>query len=409
VNTSTVSPRTLDLVLGQTNLYPPLLSTRPAIVGFSTGLPVGEDIDFSLVVNGVPGVPANIELRAISSVGGTLWVHPGFIAGHTGTWPVQVMLQASRAGMVIDAATLWLHDTRQMRIHRVAAHLLPNPAHLSDDEALVVYTRATFYDRAGLELPRDEVQWSVALPDAPPGLEVNGTEIRVAPGTAAGDVRVRIDEHSGVTQALTLTLLPALDIGLALSRYDLYPPLRSTDFDMVGFTTALPPEASPQYSYLLNGQGGQHPGLLLQQLTGGWGLVFWREFMGFYHGPWPAEITVRATLDGQLAGQRTLYLHDTRNMVCARMEMALSPSDTLDIPTEGLTVVTAPPRFFDAKDIGLPLAEIDWDATLENEPITGIQRTKHVLLISPEAQPGQHRMTVLGPNDLSASAVLTLR
>lgn len=409
MNTSIASTRSIELSLNQTELYPPLRGTAPAIVGFKTGLPAGEAVDFTLVVNGVPGVPDGIDLRPGSSSGGSLWVNPGFIASHPGNWPVQVMLQASRHGMVVDETTLWLHDTRQMQVHRMDATLIPNPANVSETDPLTVMVRATFHDRAGLELPRDEVLWGVTLPDNPPGLEVDGTFLRVPPGTAPGDVNVRIGEHGGVAETQVLTLLPALDIGLELGAYDLYPPLRSSDIAVVAFMTSLPPGADLWYSYRLNGEGGQHAGINLTQLPGTWGLAFSRDFIAQYYGPWPAEITVRALLDGQLAGQRTLLLHDTRSMVCTRVEMDLSPSDTVDVPQAGVTVVVAAPSFFDAQDIRLPHAELDWDAALENEPFQGIERHKQILLIGPEALPGTYRMTLLGPEGLDVSKFLTLR
>lgn len=408
MSTSIASTRSIGLRLGQTDLYPPLLGTAPAVVGFATALPAGEEIHFSLVVNGTPGVPEQVDLRPGSSAGGTLWVNPGFIASHAGNWPVQMTLQASRHGMVVDEATLWLHDTRQMQVHRVVADLVPNPANVSEQDTVIVMARATFYDRAGLELPRDEVEWAVTLPAAPPGLEVEGTLVRVAPGTASGDVSVRISEPSGVAQTLVLTLLPALDIGLELSKYDLYPPSRDPLPAVVIFTTTLPPDADPAYSYRLNGESGQHPGLFMQTVGDSWALVFHPDFIANYHGQWPADITVQAVLDGQLAGQRSLTLHDTRSMVCTRADIDFSPSDSVDVPDAGELLVIAAPHFYDSQDIPLPHVELEWDAGLENEPIAGIRRTRHVLFISPEAAPATHRITLSVLSGISVSRYLTL-
>ena len=408
MRTSTGTVHTIGLDFERSNLYPPLHSTGSAVVGFTTILPADEDVDFSLVANGDPGLPSGIQLRPGSSAGGTLWIQPNFIHDHTGSWPVQLLLQASRDGVIVDDATLWLHDTRQMQVSRILADLAPNPAHVSDDDVLLVAVRITFQDVDGIELPRDEVTWSVTLPDTPPGLEVDGTHIRVAPGSSSGDFQVRIAEASGVERTLVLTLLPPLDIGLELSQYDLYPPLRSDQPASVGFTTSLPPDASLLYSYQLNGQGGHHDGIYLQSIGDYWGLLFTKEFIARYNGSWPARIDVRALLDGQLAGMRTLELHDTRSMVCTRVDFEFRPSDSISIPDEGQIVVTAAPRFFDASDVLLPHVELDWDAALDGEPIAGIERHKHALLISPDASPGEHKVTILGPGGLEQSRLLTL-
>ncbi len=407
--TSSGFSRTIGLHLSQTDLYPPLLGTGPAVIGIITALPPGEAVEFSLVVNGVPGVPPGIELRTSSGAGGTLWVNPGFINLHPDTWPVQVTVQASRNGVIAEDATMWLHDTRNMQIHRVEANLLPNPIHTSDVEPITVRSIARFYDRAGLELPRDEVPWRVALPDHPPGLEVDGASIHIEPGTAAGEIRVLIDEPSGVSQLLSLVVLPPLDIDFELSSYDVYPPVRETLPETVSFRTSLPPEVELVFDYQLNGDDGRHEGLYLQAVGPYWALWIDQQFLRHYDGPWPAIVTLQVWLEGQLAGHQTLKLHDTRTMVCTRVELVYIPSEVIDIPASETAQLIAAPRFYDAQDILLPHSELDWDARLENEPHPGIERYKHLLFIDPQAAPGQYVMTILGPNDLSRSKFFTLR
>ncbi|WP_313458077.1 hypothetical protein [Stenotrophomonas sp.] len=401
------SNRSIGLALNQANLYPPLLSPAPSLVAFTTELPAGEEIEFSLVANGAPGVPAGIDLRPGSHAGGMIWVHPGFIANHPGSWPVQLMLQASRNGEIVDTATLWLHDTRQMKVHRIEGELLPNPAHVSDTETVLVLVRATFYDHAGLEVPRAEVSWAVVLPDSPPDLVVDGDIIRIAPRTAEGGAQVRISEASGASVTLPLTLKPPLDIGFEASPRDVYPPVRGVS-EHVLLTTSLPPESDVQFDYLLNGEDGQHMGLFLESMHAQWVLSIYAPFMQTYQGPWPAEIAIHAVVDGQQAGTRTVYLHDTRNVVCTKLEVAFRPSDTVHVPATGSTLVRGVPIFYDAQGIQVPLVELDYEAALDNEPLPGIERHKHILTVLPTARPGIYRLTIQGPDDLSASEHLTL-
>lgn len=401
------SNRSIGLSLSQTNLYPPLLGNAPAVVGFTTELAPGEDIEFSLVANGAPGTPTKVELRPGSSAGGTLWVQPGFVADHAGTWPVQLMLQASRQDEVIDTATLWLHDTRQMQVTRIAGELLPNPVHVSDNETVSVIVRAKFYDVTGLELPRDEVSWEVELPDAPPNLIVDQELIHIAPGTTAGEVNVVIRESAGVSVTLRLVLAPPLDIGFEISPKDLYPPILGEMYRLF-LRTSLPPGSGVQFDWRLNGKDDEVIGMLLEESGGEWDLCIYRRFLENYHGPWPAEVSVDAVLDGQLAGRRTAYLHDTRNMAPASMGMHYVPSDQVNIPANGSVVVRGIPDFYDSQGVLLPLPEFHWDAMLDNEPLPGIVRTKHVLVIYPAARPSIYRLTIMGPEGLSVSKHLTL-
>lgn len=408
MNANVARSRSINLAFYPPFLYPPLLSTAPAESGFLTSVQPGDNVVYSLSVNGVPGVPEHVKLRG-DNAGGVVSVYPGFIASHGGSWPVELLLQASRDGVVIDEATLTLLDTRQLDVHRVDAWLSPNPAYLLEDEDQEVRASAAFYDREGVKVPADEVRWSVTLPDTPAGVEISGTTISLKPHATPDDIQVRIGEQPGVSRTMILNLLPVLDMNLHLSQYDFYPPVLDTKEARIQIRSSISGDPRLTYQYQLNGAGGSFQGLELDRFGEEWDLVLTRSFMAHYGGPWPAQVTVRALLDGQPVGERTLRLHDTRNMVCARIEVDLTPSAVVDIPAHGSATVEAHGRFYDAQDIELPKFELTWDAAVQNEPIQGITRDRAVLSIYPVADPGTHRVSILVPGGVSGWKELTLR
>lgn len=408
MNASTARSRSINLSFHPPYLYPPLLSTAPAESGFLTSVLPGDYMQYRLLLNGVPGTPEHITLRA-SATSGVVSIHPGFIASYSGSWPVELVLQAFLDSEIIDEATLTLHDTRQVDVHRVDAWLAPNPAYLLEDGDQEVRASAAFYDREGRKVPAAEVRWAVTLPDKPTGVEVNGTSVILKPHASPGDIQVRIGEQPGVSRFMTLTVLPVLDMDLHLGQYDLYPPIKETAGVSVPIRSSITSDPRLTYKYLLNGASGPHPGIEVRRQWGEWELALSTSFLAQYDGPWPAEVTVQAFLDGQPVGYRTLRLHDTHSMVCTRIEVDLLPSATVERPDSGFATAQIHPRFYDAQDIALPSTELLWDVELENEPIQGIHREGTVLSIYPVADADTHRVSVLGPGGVSGVTDLIVK
>ncbi|WP_313458075.1 hypothetical protein [Stenotrophomonas sp.] len=408
MNAEVARSRSINLAFYPPHLYPPLLSTAPAESGFLTSVLPGDNVVYSLSVNGVPGTPQHVQLRA-GEASGVVSVYPGFISSHTGSWSVELLLRASRGGVVIDEATLTLLDTRQLDVHRVDAWLSPNPAYLLEDEDQAVRTSAAFYDREGVKVPADEVNWSVTLPDNPAGVEVNGTSVILKPHASPGDIQVRIGEQRGVSRMMILNVLPLLDMDLHLGQYDLYPPIRETAGVSVPIRSSISSDPRLTYDYLLNGESGPHPGIEIRRISTDWELFFSTTFITSYKGQWPAEVAVQAFLDDQPVGKRTLKLHDTRTLVCTRIEVDLLPSATVERPEFGTAEVVAHPRLYDAQDIPIPPAEVTWDVAVENEPIKGIHREGNVLSVAPVADADTHRVSILGPGGVSGSTELIVK
>lgn len=388
-------------------LYPPLLSATPAVSHFHTSL-LPEDVIYRLSANGVPGVPDFIKL-SLNEAYGSIEVFPGFISSHGGSWPVELLLEAVRGGVVIDDATLTLLDTRQLDVHRVEAGLVSNPAYLLEDGDQEVRASAAFYDREGRSVPEEEVRWSVTLPENPAGVEVVGTSVMLSPVASPGDIQVRIGEERGVSRLVVLRVLPVLDMDLGLSQYDLYPPLLDTDDALVHIHSSMSSDPALTYQYLLNGERGPHPGIEVRREWGEWQVAMSTSFLSNYNGPWPADVTVQAFLDGQRVGHRMLHLHDTRTMVCTRIEVDLLPSATVERPEFGFAEVEAHPRLYDAHDRPIPPTELSWDVSLENEPVQGIYREGNVLSVAPVADAGSYRVWILGPGGVSGSQDLIVK
>ncbi|MFJ4375783.1 hypothetical protein ACIP1T_24625 [Pseudomonas japonica] len=396
----------LNLVLSQSDLYPPLQGQSPAIVGFSTGIPAPATLTFDITVNGqssgFEGITLNVGVNA-----GTLWVRREFIASYPGAWPVAVELRAHQDGQQVGSAILRLHDTRAMVVHSAEVGLFPNPASVPPAGELRILTRATFFDAQGVELPDAEVSWAVRLPEPIPGVVLDGTHVVVSADAQAGDVAVTFTERSGLEQTTQLTLTPARDIGLELRPSDFYPPLISEFSSFVRIGAEQPLTEDVSLSVTLNSAGGTYEGMMLVFAVGEWMLYFDQRFIHAYQGQWPIEVRVRATQDGQIVGVTSGWLHDTRTMVCARIDIVFNPADSVAIPQEGEVMVIAAPRFYDANGVSLPHSELDWGARMV-DPMEGVRMVKHLLYISPEAKPGRYRVGIVIPDGLNRAKVLTL-
>ncbi|MFD2642864.1 hypothetical protein [Pseudomonas japonica] len=398
----------LNLMLTQYDLYPPLQSDGNALVGFSTGIPGTQPLTFDFTVNGqagdVEGITLNVGVNA-----GTLWFQSAFIANYSGAWPVALELRAHQDGQQVGSAVLVLHDTRGMVVHSAEVMVFPNPASVPPVGEMRILARATFFDAQGVELPVGEVFWEVRLPEPVPGVVVDGKDIVVSSDAPAGDVTVTFSERSGLEQTTQLTLTPARDIGLEITPADFYPPFRGEDvnFVLIGIDQPLPEDVS--VSVTLNGVGGAHEGMMLTSMGGQWALLFDRTFIRAYQGQWPIEVRARAIQDAQVIGVATGWLHDTRTMVCSRIDIVFNPSDPGDIvaiPEEGELLVTAAPRFYDQNDIYVPHAELEWSAKMV-DPMEGVRMYKHLLYISSDAKPGKYRVAIVIPG-MNRAKVLTL-
>lgn len=385
---------------------PPLLSEDSASVGFSISAPAGESYEFIHTLNGEPGDVTGISLHA-GSRGGAISLNRDFIAQYDGEWPAALELIALKDGLRVTSAVLSLHDTGTMVAHRCEASLTPNPASVPFVDELIVVVRATFFDVNGVVLPLGELAWELLPPESVEGVTSGEGQLIVSPQAPVGDIPIRVREGSGVETSVVLTLLPAKDIGLTAQPVDFYPPYHSTLTDFIVIQVEGDWESGITMSAKLNGEGGRYTGMDLLSQLDFWLLAMDRRFINNYQGAWPIDVEIEAMKGAQVIGFARARMHDTRTMVCTRVEMEFVPADTVQIPQEGEVLVFAAPRFYDANDIRLPHTELEWGAKMV-DLIEGVTMVKHVLHIGPNAKPGQYRVAVLGPNGMNRTKVLTL-
>lgn len=395
-------PKDLGLELTRHDLYPPILDTQPGFVIFRVA--VTDPVEFDFTFNGESGEFPGVTFFIHGNQGAiSFW--PEFLASYDGPWPARVEIRAWQEGVMMDSAELRIHDTRIMVVHRAELALSADTVTIPPGLFNSVDATPVFFDAQDVQLPLAEVSWELLLPQAQPGVDVDGPRIRVMAGALPGKLTVLLRERSGVEDTAILGLLAPPEIGMELSQYDLYPPLVGIEAH-VAIRSELPPDAHLHYDLVVNGVPGPHPGLGTI-FPDGWFAVIDKAFIANYAGAWPVELTVYAHLDHELVASRTLWLHDTREMECVRMDFRFSPSDSVDIPEQGELLVLALPTFWDAQDIELPFSELHWDAHLL-EPVDGVELLGHVLHISPEARPGSFRVGIRMDNGLNRARVLNL-
>lgn len=392
----------IELVLSMHDLYPPLHDTSNASVTIVTNAAPDEGLQFDYSVAGEAGAHEGLNLHA-ASAGGVLLVSQAFIAAYQGTWPVSVEIHAWLDGTLAASAELRLHDTRAMQVERAELALHPDPAYIPEEDGNTVTPRPVFFDSAGIRLPPAEVSWTVSLPDAPQGVEVIDREIIVRPGSESGSVQVALEVDSQAIRTNRLTLLPAPDIGMELSRDYMYPPLLFELAKPIGIRTNLPVDTPFSYTITLNGDRERYEGLYQYPEM----ITLHRSFFASYQGNWPIELKVRGIYQQQVVAVRTCWLLDTREMECTKVDLEYVPGDSVHIPAQGEELVIAAPRFYDAEGRLLPHEEIDWDANLV-KPVDGVIANKHLLTITSQAKPGFASMTLRGPTGLSCTRVLHL-
>lgn len=397
---------TVELVVSPSNMYPPLLN--PGLDPITVLVESDAAITLDYTLNGKEGPFPGIT-PSFGPAGGVLLMGSAFIANYTGGWPAHLELRAWQDGTIVGRASTRLLDTNNMVATTIRnARLLPNPARVlseGDSEALVsAYVQ--FFDANGVHLPNAELSWHVELPGNPEGLQADGHRIRILPQAQPGEVAVRFRESSGLQHTTSLALNPTFETGLELELYDLYPPYRDPDPVIIAITHTMPPGSNIECAYRVNGTEGTNPGLWFEG-DGELRLAVDRDFIQYYDGPWPANVEIHIIVDHQSAGMRTLRLHDTRCMVCTRVEMHFYPDSRVHIPDSGTVVVVAAPTFYDANDITLPFSELSWTTVLM-DPMEGVDLEGHVLFIGPEAKPGMYRVATVLPNGVINAIPLTL-
>lgn len=196
------------------------------------------------------------------------------------------------------------------------------------------------------------------------------------------------------------------EIGLELSRHDLYPPLSNDSIEIVSFSTTATAPAGLTFDYTLNDQAGEAAGIWMHVGDNLGHLRIDRDFIARFAGNWPVQLAVRAWEDGNLVDSAVLRLHDTRSMVVARCEAQLGPNP-VSISQELENGAAAIAAFFDAQGVELPESELDWEISLPQSHPGLVVEGKRVRVF-PEAVPGDVVVRVRERSGVQQDITLTL-
>ncbi len=392
------------LTLSRYDFYPPLLGDEYPQVTFR--IEDSEPVTFDYTLNGEAGEVAGVTFYTFGNRGDIKFTRE-FIAQYAGPWPALMEIHARREGVPTNSALLQLHDTRSMVVDRCELTLSSGTAIIPPVLSNSIVARPVYYDARNVDLPPSEMLWEILLPQEQPGLEAEGSRIRVLPEALVGKATVLVRERSGVEQTAILTLVPPQDIGLELSQYDLYPPLINEAMALVLINSDSPDSSAFHYDLVINGSPGAHPGVELIKFDT-WVISFDKTFIANYAGSWPARLDVVAHSEEGIVAARTLWLHDTREMECTDVDFEFSPSDTVIISQQGHELVNLVARFRDAAGIQLPWAELEWGARLP-EPAAGVEVVGRSLVqVGSQATPGAVRVAIVVANGVNRAKVLTL-
>lgn len=397
--------RDIGLELSKTALYPPLSHEGLEIVQFSTT--ASEAIAFDYKVNGASGPFAGLTMFQ-SHNSGNLRIGREFIAHYQGAWPVPVEILALQDGVLVDSATMLLHDTRAMVVHRCEVTVYPNPVYIVPEVESSSSVAAVFFDENGLQLPDLELGWDVVLPEAPPGVGLDGRSISVSSEAQPGEVTVLVRERSGLEQSATLVLEHTQGIDLELSQEYVYPPLLNPRTVLIPLSTNLSDNTGLTFLLTINGESfNKGVGVYKKENSGEIGVFFENHFVTSFPGPWPALLRLRAYLDKSLVDTTTMCLYDTKAIEFQSIDLEFLPSDTVTIPDDITSGVAAMARLYDSNGLLVPHEEVIWATSLV-EPVEGVEVMAHLVLVSPEAKPGSFRVGVRVQGGLNRAKVLTL-
>lgn len=421
--------RLIDLAFSIHDLYPPLRANTAVVQVSMTPQEAPKELSFQLSLNGQPGMPEGMQLNLLPELGsGHLVVERRFIEHYKGTWPVQLKLQASRDGTLLDEALLTLHDTRKIAPARMEANVDPS-THIEipgGQEVLVAIT-PTFYDRNDVVLPVEELDWFVQLYGQPEGVISKGHVLHINSSARPGKVQAMLHSGYGLQLMVTLTLVeagaastaqaaPTDDFELIVSHRHLYAPA-SVGNASVRITYG-PPEPVPgvvRYVVKVNGEEGNFANMVVAQDHGSQNgrIEVNYRFLDSWRGTWPVKVNIHVMYNFQEVAVREVVLHNLRTglLPAVRAEWNIAPAgEVISIPTDKPIHVVAMVFFYDENDARLPYNEPDywqWSVDLP-EPYDGISMTKHVIEVTPQARPGQFELVASESQGLTSRITFTL-
>lgn len=422
--------RLIDLEFSSSDLYPPLRATTARIQVSMVPQEAPKELSFQLTLNGQPGIPEGMQLNLLPEQGtGHLLVDRRFIEHYKGTWPVQLKLLALHDGTLLDEATLSLHDTRKIAPARMEGNI--HPAERieipSGDDAWVVIM-PTFYDRMGVVLPVEELDWFVQLYGQPTGVVPHGHVLQITPAAQAGKVQAMLHSAYGLQLMMTLTLEQAApvvsapragsaaDFELIVSHKHLYAPATiGAPTVRITYAPAEPAVGLVRYVVKINGEQGPFTGLFISENeeTQSGRIEVDHRFLDTWRGTWPVTVNIHVVHNFQEVAVGEVVMHNLRTdlLPAVRAEWKTPPAgEPISIPTDKSIYVVALVSFYDENDARLPYNEPaywQWSVDLPL-PYDGIAMLKHVIEVTPQARPGQFELVGSESQGLTSRMIFTL-
>lgn len=202
--------RRFDVEISQYDLYVPYIEEF-VLVTFETARLSEEFVVLDCLLDGSREPRPGFDWRQFTDMTGEMFFSNEFIKQYPGTWPIEVKVNALLHGQVLGSSTLWLHDTRTVKVERLELELAPSEVTIPKEGKAGVIGYPKFYDASGVSVPFREVTHRIRLANAVEGVEHYGNIFLVSPEAKPSQFKVFLDEASGLQNMAVLTLVSAPD------------------------------------------------------------------------------------------------------------------------------------------------------------------------------------------------------
>lgn len=203
--------RRFDIELSQYDLYPPYIDEEYVHVTFATDMPDEGFFYFNCMLDGSQEPYPGFSWKQYTDGTGELFFSNEFVKQYPGSWPIELKINALQHEQVLGSSTLWLHDTRNVKVERLELELAPSEVTIPKEGKAAVIGYPKFYDASGVSVPFREVTHRIRLTNAVEGVEHYGNIFLVSPEAKPAQFKVFLDEASGLQNMAVLTLVSAPD------------------------------------------------------------------------------------------------------------------------------------------------------------------------------------------------------
>lgn len=199
---------------------------------------------------------------------------------------------------------------------------------------------------------------------------------------------------------------PTNEFELFLDIEHLYPPYIGSGTAGAGATARVPEGMTVEFELTLNGEAGEFPGMTFRTIGTNIALIgITQDFILNYTGAWPVSAQVNARLEDGRTARAVLWLHDTRVMLPARIDVQFDPNPAwISRETNRLFPGV---RTYDGNGIELPANELSWALDLVRA-VEGVWADGDSILMTAAAKPGPVDVRVKLTSGLEQLATLVL-